>query len=126
MFSNLLSNSTKYTKPGGRIRMSVERDGDFAVVRVSDTGIGIPPDEIERVFDLFSQVHLHQAQAGGGLGIGLSLVRSLVRMHGGTVEAHSAGPGLGSTFIIRLPLAEPSANMQDEPQRETRTRGAMS
>jgi signal transduction histidine kinase len=74
------------------------------VVRVTDNGIGIPPEDLSRVFDLFSQVRSHAARADGGLGIGLSLVRSLVEMHGGSVEAHSDGAGQGSTFTVRLPI----------------------
>jgi PAS domain S-box-containing protein len=118
VFSNLLSNSTKYTEPGGRIRVSVCREGEYACVRVSDTGIGIPPDEIDRVFDLFTQVNLHQARAEGGLGIGLSLVRNLVQMHGGTVEAASEGSGFGSTFTVRLPLARGVTSVPELPQPE--------
>jgi PAS domain S-box-containing protein len=113
VFSNLLSNSTKYTEPGGRIRVSVCRDGEYARVRVSDTGIGIPPDEIGQVFDLFTQVNMHEARADGGLGIGLSLVRNLVHMHGGTVEAESEGCGLGSTFTVQLPLARGVSAVQE-------------
>jgi PAS domain S-box-containing protein len=107
VFSNLLSNAAKYTERGGRIAMTAVRDGTTAVVRVSDTGIGIPASELSRVFNLFSQVRTHQGHSEGGLGIGLSLVQSLVAMHGGSVKADSAGIDQGSTFTVRLPLADP-------------------
>jgi PAS domain S-box-containing protein len=106
VFTNLLSNACKYTQPGGRIRMTVMRQGGEVVVRVIDSGIGIPPEDTGRVFDLFSQVRAHQPLHSGGLGIGLSLVRSLVKMHGGSVEASCPGANLGSTFTVRLPLLE--------------------
>jgi signal transduction histidine kinase/ActR/RegA family two-component response regulator len=106
VFTNLLSNACKYTEPGGRIRMTVMRQGGEAVVRVTDSGIGIPAADTARVFELFSQVRAHQPLHAGGLGIGLSLVRSLVKLHGGEVEASSPGANLGSTFTVRLPLIE--------------------
>jgi PAS domain S-box-containing protein len=108
VFINLLSNAAKYTEPGGRIRVTLARENDQAVVRVIDTGIGIPQGEADNVFELFSQVRSHQGRTGGGLGIGLSLVKSLLTMHGGRVEAWSAGPGMGSTFTVRLPLLSPT------------------
>ncbi len=104
VFSNLLSNAAKYTEPGGHIRLAVWREADTAVVSISDDGIGIPPADLEHVFDLFSQVRAHQGRAEGGLGIGLSLVRNLVMLHGGSVSAESAGSGMGSSFTVRLPL----------------------
>ena len=104
VFSNLLSNSAKYTEPGGRICVRIERDGAWARVSVSDNGMGIPPEDLPHIFDLYSQARVHQARAEGGLGIGLSLVHSLVRLHGGSVTAHSDGSGRGSTFSVRLPL----------------------
>jgi PAS domain S-box-containing protein len=103
-FSNLLTNAAKYTDPGGKIRLRVARDGDCAVVSVSDNGIGIPASDLPHVFELFSQVRLHQGRAEGGLGIGLSIVRKLVEMHQGAVSVHSEGSGRGSTFTVRLPL----------------------
>ncbi|HEV7928824.1 MAG TPA: ATP-binding protein, partial [Nitrosospira sp.] len=105
VFSNLLSNGAKYTERGGHLRVSLEREENDAVVRVTDTGVGIPPEDLQRVFDLFSQVRSHQELAEGGLGIGLSLIRTLVEMHGGRVTAESGGRGAGSTFTVRLPLA---------------------
>jgi signal transduction histidine kinase/DNA-binding response OmpR family regulator len=106
VFANLLNNAAKYTEPGGLIRLSAECRGREAVVRVRDTGIGIPPQLLPRVFELFMQAHQNLDRAQGGLGIGLTLVRTLVEMHGGRVEAHSAGPGNGSEFAVHLPLPE--------------------
>jgi CheY-like chemotaxis protein len=103
ILTNLLSNCAKYTEPGGTISLTVERDGHDAVISVSDTGIGIPPDYLEDVFEMFSQVKLPEARSRGGLGIGLALVRRLAKMHGGSVSAHSLGIGTGSTFTLRLP-----------------------
>jgi CheY-like chemotaxis protein len=88
--------------------VKLAQEGDRAVLRVSDAGIGIPREDLPRVFELFSQVRAHQGRAQGGLGIGLSLVRSLVEMHGGTITVDSAGPGQGSQFTVRLPLCRPS------------------
>ncbi len=106
VFDNLLSNALKYTPRGGRIPVRIEADGEAAVVRIADSGFGIPAWAQPHVFDLFSQVRIHQEQSEGGLGIGLSLVRSLVVLHGGSVEAASDGPGHGSTFTVRLPRAD--------------------
>jgi CheY-like chemotaxis protein/nitrogen-specific signal transduction histidine kinase len=110
VFVNLLSNSAKYTNPGGRIRVSLEKDGDNALVSVHDSGVGIPRDALGSVFDMFSQIQSHKRLAAGGLGIGLALVRSLVHMHGGSVEAHSEGPGTGSVFLVRLPLLQAASS----------------
>lgn len=105
VFTNLIHNSAKYTDAGGRIRITLDREADEAVVAVTDNGVGIPRHALEQVFEMFSQVKLQQPRAGGGLGIGLALVRAIVQMHGGTIRAASAGPGLGSTFTVRLPLS---------------------
>lgn len=105
VFTNLVQNSVKYTDAGGHIRITLDREADQAVVAVTDNGIGIAPGALEQVFEMFSQVKLQQPRAGGGLGIGLALVRAIVQMHGGTINATSAGPGSGSTFTVRLPLA---------------------
>jgi signal transduction histidine kinase len=105
VISNLLTNAVRYTEPGGQIWLSVEQDG-AAVVRVRDTGIGIRPKLLPHIFDLFTQGPSATARSRDGLGIGLSLVRHLVEIHGGTVQAASAGPGQGSEFTVRLPLAE--------------------
>jgi signal transduction histidine kinase/ActR/RegA family two-component response regulator len=103
--ANLLNNAAKYTQEGGRISLSGYRDENHAVVSVRDTGIGIPIDVLPRVFDLFAQADPSYRRAQGGLGIGLTLVRTLVGLHGGSVEAKSEGVGRGSEFIVRLPLA---------------------
>jgi two-component system CheB/CheR fusion protein len=104
---NLLNNAAKYTKEGGQIRLSaaVEDEGRSLAFRVSDNGMGIAPDVLPSVFELFHQADRALDRAEGGLGIGLTLVRTLVALHGGTVEAHSAGIGQGSEFVVRLPLA---------------------
>lgn len=111
--SNLLNNSAKYTEEFGHIWLTAKRENSNLVLSVRDNGIGIPADMLPRVFNLFTQVRRSYSRAQGGLGIGLALVRSLVEMHGGKVEAKSAGPGLGSEFIIRLPLARTAAGTQD-------------
>jgi two-component system CheB/CheR fusion protein len=118
VFSNLLSNAAKYTEPGGRISISLTREGNAAVVRVTDTGIGIDSEDLKHVFDLFSQVTSSQKLTEGGLGIGLSLIRTLVQLHGGTIAAESEGSKAGgSTFIVRLPLSQNSATL--EPLRQS-------
>ncbi len=104
VIGNLLTNAAKYTPDGGRIDLAVEQDGDAVVIRVSDTGVGIPTEMLPKVFDLFTQVGKHLDRAQGGLGIGLALVKRLVEMHGGSVTAESLGQGHGSTFAVRLPL----------------------
>jgi len=103
---NLLDNAAKYTDPGGQIWLSVAREGNEVVIQVRDSGIGIAPKILPRVFDLFVQADQSLARSRGGLGIGLTLVRSLVEMHGGNVRATSAGLGQGSEFVVRLPLGE--------------------
>ncbi len=109
VFSNLLTNAAKYTDRGGRITLAAERRGGEVVVSVADTGIGIAAEHLPRMFEMFSQVDSALDRAQGGLGIGLALVRGLVEMHGGTVEARSDGPGRGSTFAVRLPVAGAAA-----------------
>jgi len=104
VFGNLLNNACKYTDHGGTITVRVERQDDDAVVTVSDTGAGIPADRLHGIFDMFMQVETSLERSQGGLGIGLTLVRRLAEMHGGSVEAHSAGPGQGSQFVVRLPI----------------------
>ena len=101
--SNLLNNAARYTPQGGKVRLHVVKRGDEVEVSVSDNGIGIPPGQLESIFEMFAQVHAHDAPSAGGLGIGLSLVKGLVALHGGTIEARSAGPGRGSEFCVRLP-----------------------
>jgi PAS domain S-box-containing protein len=105
VFSNLLNNAVKYSDPGTRIVLTAKRQGGEAVVAVRDTGIGIPKEMLSRIFELFTQVDRSLEGSRGGLGIGLSLVKRLVEMHRGSVTAHSDGPGTGSEFTVRLPLA---------------------
>jgi PAS domain S-box-containing protein len=102
---NLLNNAAKYTPPGGRIDVLASEEGDEVVLRVRDTGMGIPDHMLARVFDAFVQGDQSLAHTGGGLGLGLTLVHRLVELHGGRAEAHSDGPGLGSELTIRLPLS---------------------
>ncbi|MES1207053.1 MAG: ATP-binding protein [Pseudomonadota bacterium] len=107
--ANLLNNAAKFTSRGGRIELGLAREGaGGAVIWVRDNGVGIPREMLDRVFDLFTQVDRSHAQVGGGLGIGLTLVRRLVDMHGGRIEAYSEGPGAGSEFRIHLPLTAPA------------------
>jgi PAS domain S-box-containing protein len=101
---NLLNNASKFTDKGGRIALTVEREGGHVAIRVRDTGIGISAENLPRVFDMFAQVDTSLERSRDGLGIGLTLVKTLVEMHGGTVEARSDGPGLGSEFVVRLPV----------------------
>ena len=114
---NLLNNAAKFTEPGGRVRVWAETSGPWVTIGVADTGVGIAPAMLPRIFDLFMQADRSLDRAQGGLGIGLTLVRRLVEMHGGSVRASSAGPGLGSEFLIQLPLAEAAlpAPERDEP-----------
>lgn len=102
--SNLLNNAAKYTPEGGKICLSARSQGGEAVISVSDNGVGIPPEMLPQVFDLFTQVNANLARAQGGLGIGLALVRRLVEMHGGVINAASDGAGTGSAFTVRLPM----------------------
>ncbi len=109
VFSNLLNNAAKYTEPGGSVSLTAEQTGAQVVVRVRDTGVGIPPEVLPRVFDLFTQVDRTLNRSQGGLGIGLALVRRLVELHDGSVSVRSDGPGKGAEFIVRLPLGDPQA-----------------
>jgi CheY-like chemotaxis protein len=106
ILSNLLNNSAKFTGAGGRVDLRIAEDGPDVVIRVSDTGIGIPRHMLAHVFEMFAQVADTRARQHGGLGIGLTLVRRLVELHGGQVWAESEGDGRGSTFVVRLPQAE--------------------
>jgi signal transduction histidine kinase/ActR/RegA family two-component response regulator len=120
VLTNLLTNAARYTPEGGRIWLTAAKKDRGAVVRVRDTGIGIPPEMLSHIFGLFSQVERPQERTGGGLGIGLSLVKSLTEMHGGSVEAHSGGPGQGSEFILRWPLpAEETLESLPAPAEES-------
>jgi len=114
--TNLLDNAAKYTDPGGRILVSGEREGDMAVIRVKDSGIGISSELLPRIFEMFTQAGMSLDRAQGGLGVGLSLVERLVKLHGGTVSAYSAGAGKGSQFTIRLPAAQVQKAPEPEPR----------
>ena len=105
VLGNLLTNAARYSEDGGLIRVTLEAGSGEAVIRVRDTGIGIPPEVLPRLFDLFSQASPSSTRSQDGLGIGLTLVKRLVELHGGTVTAHSPGHGQGSEFTVRLPLA---------------------
>jgi PAS domain S-box-containing protein len=109
LFGNLLNNAAKFTERGGRITVTARREGPQVIVSVKDSGIGIQAEVLPRIFEIFSQVRIESAGASGGLGIGLSLVKGLVELHGGTIEAASEGPGHGSEFAVRLPVAAGSA-----------------
>jgi PAS domain S-box-containing protein len=118
VFSNLLINAAKYTHPGGRLGLTMAVHGDEVEVRVADNGIGIAAEQLPHVFDMFAQGQSAIDRAQGGLGIGLSLAKGFVEMHGGRIEAHSAGIGQGSEFVVRLPLAkaaEPAVAAQPSP-----------
>jgi PAS domain S-box-containing protein len=115
VLSNLLNNAAKYTERGGRIALSARREGAEVLVRVEDTGIGIEPEMLPRVFGPFFQVDRSAARSQGGMGVGLALVRKLVEMHGGRVQAASGGPGRGSKFTVRLP-APGKTRQSDHPR----------
>lgn len=112
---NLLNNASKFTGPAGHIWLTADEEAGALVIRVRDSGIGIPAHMLSRVFELFTQVDRSPERSRGGLGVGLSLVRTLVEMHGGTVEAFSAGPGLGSEIEVRLPLPERDRALSQPP-----------
>jgi len=116
VFANLLNNSIKYTRHGGTIELAAQREGDQVRVSVKDSGIGIPRDKLERIFDMFTQVRRPIEQPQEGLGIGLTLVKRLLQMHGGSIEARSDGEERGSEFVVRLPVvAAPLATAEPPP-----------
>jgi CheY-like chemotaxis protein/anti-sigma regulatory factor (Ser/Thr protein kinase) len=121
---NLLNNAAKYTERGGEIGLTAERQGSDVVVSVRDNGIGIAADQLHRIFEMFTQTDRALDRSQGGLGIGLTLVKRLVEMHGGRVEARSEGPGKGSEFVVRLPVvveaSEPRA-CEAERDRDIKT-----
>jgi CheY-like chemotaxis protein len=118
VFTNLLNNAAKYTEEGGNITLAVEQHQATAVIRVRDTGIGISPELLSRVFDLFTQANRSLDRSQGGLGVGLTLVRRLVEMHKGTVEARSEGLGRGSEFIARLPVCQATETPEPDSAEE--------
>jgi signal transduction histidine kinase len=111
VIGNLLNNAAKYSDAGGRISLRFWQEADQVVIEVKDDGLGIPPDKLEEVFEMFTQVNQTLDRSQGGLGIGLALVKRLVEMHNGTVAARSVGEKQGSTFIIRMPCAAPPLNI---------------
>ena len=129
VIANILHNAAKFMDDGGRIRLSVRRDGQYVAIKIADTGIGIAPELVPRIFELFTQVHSKSERAQGGLGIGLALVRRLTEMHGGSVSVRSEGPGRGAEFTVKLPVMasalavlssqrkDPGVIPQIEPQR---------
>ena len=121
VFGNLLGNAIKYTPPGGRIGVWAGVDGGEVVVKVRDTGLGIGPEMVPKVFEMFVQDGNHSGHSQGGLGIGLGLSRSLVELHGGRISARSEGPGLGSEFEVRLPLSTTGDPKPVEPVRDGRS-----
>jgi PAS domain S-box-containing protein len=124
VLSNLLSNAAKYSEKAGPIDLEAKAEGEQAVIRVRDRGIGIPPELLPRIFDFFVQGQRSLARSQGGLGIGLTLVKRLTEMHGGSVEAHSAGAGKGTEITVRLPLAEASQAVESAAaDAEVRTMG---
>ena len=122
IITNLVLNAAKYTPPKGTVVVSASRQHDEAVIRVRDNGIGIPGDLLPRVFDLFTQGDRSLAHSGGGLGVGLTIVRKLVELHGGTIAAESEGPGRGSEFTVRLPIRPP---VGIRPREESRGRKSL-
>jgi PAS domain S-box-containing protein len=117
VLANLLTNAAKYTPPPGNIRLFAARDGGQVKIRVLDNGIGLAPDDLPRIFDMFAQVKPTLDRKESGLGIGLALSRALMELHGGTLEARSDGPGMGSEFIVTIALADPAvaANPVEQP-----------
>jgi CheY-like chemotaxis protein len=124
VLGNLLTNAAKYTDPGGRIRLAAESNADGLVIRITDNGIGLTAEQMEHIFELFAQLPAARERSEGGLGIGLALVRGLVELHGGSVEAASAGPGAGTEVTVRLPASclssierHPVANAPGPPEK---------
>jgi PAS domain S-box-containing protein len=125
VITNLLHNAAKFTPPGGRIDVLADRDDKEVIFRVRDSGIGITSELLPHIFDLFTQAELPLDRSHGGLGIGLTLVKRLVEMHAGRVQAHSAGPGTGSEFDVRLPIATMTRPSDVSTTTRTQTRGSL-
>jgi two-component system, sensor histidine kinase len=117
--ANILTNASKYTDPGGEIRIEMHSDGRRAVITITDNGVGIPAELLPQIFDLFVQSNRSLDRSQGGLGIGLSVVRRLIEMHGGSVSAASGGPGRGARFEIILPVIDPAGEVREEPSEQT-------
>lgn len=127
VIGNLLTHAARYMPARGHVWLSAAREGDAVVIRVLDNGMGIPPEVLPRIFDLFVQGPRAIDRREGGLGLGLALVKNLVGLHGGTVSAHSRGPGLGSEFVVRVPIlrdarpvARATPGRPDQPRRGRR------
>ena len=121
VFRNLIQNARKYTEPGGRVEVGLAPERGQAVTRVKDTGLGIPPAKLEAIFEMFAQMEAGLPRSQGGLGIGLALARRLLALHGGSVQAFSEGPGRGSEFVVRLPLAPQGRPHETAAAREAQT-----
>ena len=120
IFLNILNNAAKYSDAGGQISLTAKKEDGEAVVSIRDSGLGIEPEMLSKIFEMFGQIETPEKQAQGGLGIGLSVVKKLVEMHGGSIQAFSEGRGTGSEFVVRLPLAaEQSETMPASPVSET-------
>jgi PAS domain S-box-containing protein len=113
VFSNILHNAMKYTPSGGRVDIALRKENDEAVVSIRDNGVGIPPEMLDHIFELFAQLHRSYERTDGGLGIGLTLAKKLTELHDGRIEARSAGPGQGSEFLVRLPVSTPKPVQED-------------
>ncbi|BBQ00282.1 hypothetical protein BSFA1_54100 [Burkholderia sp. SFA1] len=118
VIANLLNNAAKYTDAGGSVEVESRREGEWAVVDVRDSGVGLSPEQLPRLFEMFAQVDTAHARSGGGLGIGLALSQRLTQMHGGSVSAHSDGLGQGSTFSVRLPLRHARSRALSSPEQD--------
>jgi CheY-like chemotaxis protein len=116
VFWNLMDNALKYSPPNTAVTVTVEREGDCGVIRIQDRGLGIAPEMLPVIFDLFPQIDSSLARSQGGLGLGLALVQSLVEQHGGKVSASSEGLGQGSEFVVRLPLGGSGSPLRSEPR----------
>jgi PAS domain S-box-containing protein len=125
VMGNLIHNAAKFTPPGGRIDVLADRNDNEIVFRVRDSGIGISPDLLPHIFDLFTQAEHTLDRSHGGLGIGLTLVKRLVEMHGGRVQAHSAGPGTGSEFEVHMPIAAMTRTKATSAETRTRSQGRL-
>ncbi len=121
VFLNLLNNAAKYTEPGGKISLTANLQETNVVVRVTDTGLGIPSEELPQLFELFTRLERDTGQEG--LGIGLNLVKQLVDMHGGSSEAHSAGLGQGSEFVVRLPTVKSDSGTNKAEENPQKSQG---
>ncbi len=119
--ANLLNNAAKYTPQQGRIEISAEHADDRARISIKDSGVGIPAEMLPQVFEMFAQIDRTLERSQGGLGIGLALVKNLVELHGGSVEAHSMGKGHGSQFVVHLPLSVTNARLSPQVPASTLT-----